>query len=265
LVSALRTSISPMAKQPYEAARGAQARRRLGTDRGPAASGEGAGATEAEVELMTSTVGARTCDYRVRVKALRGREVGVAYAVLVLLVVVAVFAQPNGVAGRIVINSSTNLQNLRAKPLDVLVLSAFVLESPWSLWILPVLVVVFGAVQRWLGMAATVLVAAFGHVFATLFVALLINTGLAHHQLSRRIADEPDVGVSYGLAALLGLLTFRLGSRWRPRVVVAGTAVLLLVLVVSQTFTDLGHLVAWTIGVSTGLVGSRMAAASTHA
>jgi hypothetical protein len=201
----------------------------------------------------------------VAVRVLRERDVGVAYALLVLLAVIAVFAQPNGVAGRIVINSSTNLQNLRGKPLDVLVLSAFVLESPWSLWILPVLVVVFGAAQRWLGRAATVLVAASGHVFGTLFVALLVNTGIAHHQLSRRLADEPDVGVSYGLAALLGLLAFRLGARWRPRVVLAGTAVLILVLVLSQTFTDLGHLVAWTIGLSTGLVGTRMAAASAQA
>jgi hypothetical protein len=194
----------------------------------------------------------------VQVRELRRHDVGVAYALLVLVVALAVFTQPHGAAARAVLDSSTNLHNLRTQPLSVLLLSAFVLESPWSLWVLPVLVVVFGAAQRWVGRVATVLVAVMGHVFATVFVALVVNAGIAHHQLSRRVVDEPDVGVSYGLAALAGLLAFRLPARWRVRVVLAATAVLLVVLALSQTFTDLGHLVAWSIGVATGLVGARM-------
>jgi hypothetical protein len=199
------------------------------------------------------------------VRALRRYDVGIAYALLVLLVTIAVFTQPNGAAAQAVLDSSTNLKNLRTQPLSVLFLSAFVLESPWRLWLLPVLVVVFGAAQRWLGRAATILVAVGGHVFATVFVALVVNAGIAHHQLSRRVADEPDVGVSYGLAALTGLLVYRLTSRWRRRTALIGSGVLLIVLALSQTFTDLGHLVAWSIGLSTGLVGSRMLEASSRA
>jgi hypothetical protein len=201
----------------------------------------------------------------VLVRALRRYDVGIAYALLVLLVTIAVFTQPNGAAAQAVLDSSTNLKNLRTQPLSVLFLSAFVLESPWRLWLLPVLVVVFGAAQRWLGRAATILVAVGGHVFATVFVALVVNAGIAHHQLSRRVADEPDVGVSYGLAALTGLLVYRLTSRWRRRTALIGSGVLLIVLALSQTFTDLGHLVAWSIGLSTGLVGSRMLEASSRA
>jgi hypothetical protein len=199
------------------------------------------------------------------VRALRRYDVGIAYALLVLLVTIAVFTQPNGAAAQAVLDSSTNLKNLRTQPLSVLFLSAFVLESPWRLWLLPVLVVVFGAAQRWLGRAATILVAVGGHVFATVFVALVVNAGIAHHQLSRRVADEPDVGVSYGLAALAGLLVFRLTSRRRRWTALGGSTLLVLVLELSQTFTDLGHLVAWSIGLSTGLVGSRMLEASSRA
>jgi hypothetical protein len=197
----------------------------------------------------------------VRVRATRtwrGHDVGLAYALLVLVVAITVFAQPNGVAARAVLDSSTNLHNLRTQPLAVLFLSAFVVESPWSLWILVPLVLAFGAAQQWLGRAATLLVAVMGHVFATVFVALIVNAGIANHQLSRRVADEPDVGVSYGLATLGGLLVYRLPPRWRTQVVLAVTAVLLLLVVVSQTFTDLGHLVAWGIGLAIGLVGTRM-------
>ena len=142
--------------------------------------------------------------------------------------------------------------------MNVLVFSAFVVDSPWSVWILPLLVVVFGAAQRWVGRAATILVAACGHVFGTFVVALLVNTGIAHHQLSRRLADDPDVGVSYGVVALAGLLVFRVPARYRGRASVAGTVLLALVLALSQTFTDLGHLAAWALGVSTGFVGTRI-------
>lgn len=191
----------------------------------------------------------------------RCRDLAVGYAVLVFLSVGLVFTQPHSAAANVVLLSSTNLHNLRSQPLLVLVLSAFVLSSPWSLWILLPLVWAYGAAQRWLGRTATVLVALMGHALSTVFVAVLLTAGIAHHQLSRSIAREPDVGVSYGLAAVLGLLIFRLPAR-RLHVAGAGTTLLVAVLLLARTFTDLGHLLAWTIGICIGLVGSRMVTAS---
>ncbi|MCW2600904.1 MAG: hypothetical protein JWM02_2733 [Frankiales bacterium] len=190
---------------------------------------------------------------------LRGRDVGAVYAGVVLISGIVVFAQPHGVAAQAVLDSSTNVSNLRTQPLLVLVLSAFVVSSLESLWILPCVVWVFGAAQRWVGRAATVLVAAFGHVFATVFVGILVHAGIAHHALSNGVAHEPDVGVSYGLAALVGLMVFRLPQATRRKVAVLGTAALIGFVLVSQTFTDLGHLVAWGIGLAMGFVGSRFA------
>lgn len=193
---------------------------------------------------------------------LRGRDLAVGYAVVLVASVVVVFTQPRGAAADLVLSSSTNLENLRSHPILVLLVSAFVLSSPWGLWILPFLMWAYSAGQRWLGRGATVLVALFGHVFATVFVGVLLTAGIAHHQFSRGLAQEPDVGVSYGLAAVLGVLLFRLPPRRRQLVAGGGTAVLLGLVVVSQTFTDLGHLVAWGIGLAMGLVGSRIAAAA---
>jgi hypothetical protein len=192
----------------------------------------------------------------------QSRDLALGYAAVVVTSVVVVFSRPHGEAARVVLDSSTNLHNLRADPILVLLLSAFVVSSPWSLWVLPVLVWAYGAAQRWLGRTATVLVALFGHVFSTVFVGVLLTAGIAHHQLSRRVAREPDVGVSYGLATVLGLLTYRLPPRHRHRVVALGTVALVGMVAVSQTFTDLGHLVAWGIGLSMGFVGSRFPAAS---
>lgn len=194
--------------------------------------------------------------------ALAGRDLALGYACVVLTTTVLVFTQPQGDASQAVLDSSTNLRNLHDQPLLVLLLSAFVVSSPWALWVLPLLVWAYGRAQRWVGRTATVLVAAFGHVFATVLVAVLLTAGIAHHQLDRRLAHEPDVGVSYGLAAVVGLLVHRLPPRRRHRAVAAVTVVLLGAVVVSRTLTDVGHLVAWGIGLAMGQVGLRLAAAT---
>lgn len=185
-----------------------------------------------------------------------------AYALAVVVLAAVLELQPDRVHARLVLESSTNLVNLRDRPLLVLGASAFVLDSAASLWLVALLVVVYGAAQRWLGRTATVLTAVFGHVFATLFVAVLLTSGIAHHDLSRALARETDVGVSYGLAALLGLLTFRLTGRVRRWVQLGGVVWLAGVVLLQSDFTDLGHLVAWLIGLAIGAVGSAMAVAA---
>jgi hypothetical protein len=107
-----------------------------------------------------------------------------------------------------------------------------------------------------------VLVAAFGHVFATVFVGVLLNAGIANHQLNRSLARQPDVGSSYALASLAGLLAYRLPPASRRPAALVATAALIGLIAVSQTFTDLGHLVAWGIGLAMGYVGSRLSAAA---
>ena len=190
---------------------------------------------------------------------LRGHDLGVAYAMVLLVLAVVLTLQPDRVHDALVLRSSTNLANLRSRPLTVLFVSAFVLPSASGLWVLPVLVAAYGAAQRWLGRLATVLVALFGHVFATVFVAVLLGAGIAHHQLARSVALEPDVGASYGLAAVLALLVCRLPAARRRILGAGGVATLALLVVLSRTFTDLGHLTAWLIGLSMGTVGRAVA------
>lgn len=186
-----------------------------------------------------------------RVRALvRGRDLALGYALLVSASCVVLFSGEH--PRRVVLAASTNLDNLHHHPLVVLVVSAFVLQSPWGLWVLPLLVWAYGAAQRWRGRATTVLVAGAGHVLATVVVALLLATGVAQHVLDHRLTHEPDVGVSYGLAAVLGLLVQRLPRHRRRLVAVAGTVALVVTALVSETFTDLGHLLAWDVGLALG-------------
>jgi hypothetical protein len=194
-------------------------------------------------------------------RLLRGRDLAFGYAGLVVVVTVLLAAAPDRVADRFVLDSSTNLANLRDHPPFVLAASAFIEPSPTQLWIVPVMVVVYGTLQRWLGRAAVVVTAVLGHVGATLFVATMLAAGIAHGRLSLAVAEVTDVGVSYGLAAAAGLLAARVPRRWlRPYLLGLGT-VLVGLLLVDRSFTDLGHLAAWLIGLGLALLVSRAAAA----
>jgi tetrahydromethanopterin S-methyltransferase subunit G len=187
----------------------------------------------------------------------RGRDVAVLYAVLVVVISVVAAVKPPGQLRDIVASSSTNLANLRQRPLAVLIASAFVVSPAWGLWIVAPMVVAYGALQRWLGRASVIVVGVLGHVGATLFVATMEITELATGRIGFRIGLRPDVGVSYGLAAIIGVLVVRVATAWRRRYVVMS-----LILVVGQffilgNFTGLGHVTAWLIGLAVAVPISR--------
>src|SRR5664279_2206229 len=101
------------------------------------------------------------------------------YAVLVVVVSVVAATQPPSLLRDIVHTSSTNLVNLRQRPLSVLFASAFVISPVAGLWIVVPMVVAYGELQRWLGRVSLFVVAVLGHVGATLFVATMEVTELA--------------------------------------------------------------------------------------
>ena len=189
--------------------------------------------------------------------ACRGRDLALVYGGVVVALAVAVALMPERQANRFVLDSSTNLVNLRRHPPFVLVVSAFVEPSLWQLWIIPLMVWAYGALQRWLGRAAVAVAAILGHVGATLFVSTILTAGIAHGRIGLSQAHAADVGVSYGLVAAAGLLAARVPPR-RARLYVAGLSTLLAVaLLVNRTFTDLGHAAAWVIGLGLALLVRR--------
>ena len=179
-----------------------------------------------------------------------GRDVAVVYAVLVVVISVVVATQPPLLLRDVVQTSSTNLVNLRQRPLSVLFASAFVISPVFGLWIVVPMVVAYGELQRWLGRATLFVVAVLGHVGATLFVATMEITQLAKGRVGFSIAVSPDVGVSYGLAAVAGVLVIRVAGTWRRRYVIASLIVIVGQLLILRNFTGLGHLTAWLIGLA---------------
>jgi hypothetical protein len=184
-------------------------------------------------------------------------DLALVYTAAVLAVFGYVHWRSQPLTHLLVVQSSTNLENLRDHPFNVMLTSAFVVAAPEDLWLLPALALACALGQRWLGRTAVVVTMVIGHVLATLVVATLLVTGIAHGQLSPAVSRAADVGFSYGLACLSGLLLGYVPHRWKLgyvlAVVVAWSWSILLgppwVNLVRPSFTDVGHLVALLTGI----------------
>ena len=152
---------------------------------------------------------------------------------------------------RILRHQSTNLFQMSRDAPRVLVLSAFLLDNGRLLSEAALFTLVLAPVERWIGTYRWLATFAAGHVGATL--ATTIGIWLQVREGAGRSLVYPvDVGVSYGLAAVAGVLVYRL----RRPLAVAWLALVALVVgravIGTGTFTDWGHLVAFGIGLAMG-------------
>lgn len=189
--------------------------------------------------------------------AVRGRDLAVSYAGVVIVVAIALSLVPSRVADRFILDSSTNLVNLRQHPPFVLVVSAFVEPAVWHVWIVVPLVWAYGTLQRWLGRGAVLITVVLGHVGTTLFVATVLTAGMVHGRIALAEDRATDVGVSYGLVTVMGLLSLRVPPRWQGWYLAGISLGLVGQLLIVRSFTDLGHLVAWILGLGLALLVGR--------
>ncbi|MYT06698.1 MULTISPECIES: rhomboid-like protein [Streptomyces] len=153
---------------------------------------------------------------------------------------------------------STNIHELSSNPLRVLVSSAMWIDSGhWLPYV--VLYSLFHApAERWLGTARWLAVCAAAHVLATLISEGALLWGIRHGMAPASAVNTLDIGVSYALAGVVGVLVYRIPAPWRY---VYGFVVLVVYavpLVTGRTFTDLGHFTSALIGFGCRLlVGGR--------
>ncbi|MFF7726284.1 rhomboid-like protein [Streptomyces sp. NPDC008001] len=147
-------------------------------------------------------------------------------------------------------HNSSNIHQLTKHPLQSLLISGFWIEDPSSFLLYAALFEVFHAnVERWAGTARWLFTVGFAHVAATLISQEVVLLSIEDHSLPRSMKRVVDIGVSYGLAAAAGLLTYRIPRPWRW-VYLAGVVLFFGVpLATGGTFTDLGHAVAVAIGL----------------
>jgi hypothetical protein len=145
---------------------------------------------------------------------------------------------------------STNLVELRHHPVRVLVASALWIQTPSGFVFYAVLFeLVHATAERWLGTWRWLAVVTVAHVGATLVSQKAVRLGIREQRLPDSLAHTVDIGVSYGLAGVVGVLTYRVPRPWRWVYLVTVLAFLTYQVAHDGTFTDLGHLTALLLGL----------------
>ncbi|MCX4915495.1 rhomboid-like protein [Streptomyces sp. NPDC060011] len=145
---------------------------------------------------------------------------------------------------------STNLHELSSNPVRVLIASAMWIDG--GRWLpYAVLYTVFQApAERWLGTARWLAVNAAAHVLSTLISEGALLWAIRHGVAPHSEADTLDIGVSYALAGVVGVLTYRIAAPWRYAYLVIVLAVYGVPFATGRTFTDLGHFTSVLIGLA---------------
>ncbi len=177
--------------------------------------------------------------------------VSLAYALLVSSITALTLRMDPAMHDALIRRASTNLHNLGNGRLGTLVGSAFIVDAgPIYLW-LPGLVCLLIAAELLWGSARLLIAFAVGHVGATLLVAAGLAAAVHFDWLSASVARAPDVGMSYGAMAVLGVLTAAIPPRWRPVWLGWWLAAAAAVAATGGSFTDVGHIVALALGMLT--------------
>ncbi|HEU5331989.1 MAG TPA: rhomboid-like protein [Actinocrinis sp.] len=151
---------------------------------------------------------------------------------------------------RWILHRSTNLHELSHDPLRVLVSSALWIDGGhwWPYFALYNLFHV--PAERWLGTRRWLAVAAIAHVGATYISQTIVYFEIRHGTAPPSAAFIPDIGVSYALAGVEGVLTFLIASPWRYPYIAGLAAYYGEALVDGHTFTDVGHFTALLLGLA---------------
>jgi hypothetical protein len=145
---------------------------------------------------------------------------------------------------------STNLHQLARDPVRVLITSALWIDGGhW--WPYVFLYALFHApAERWLGTLRWLVVLLIAHIGATYLsegvVAYRISHGLA--PASERFID--DIGVSYALAGIQGVLVYYLTSPWRYLYAAVLLVFYAYSLIDHPSFTAVGHMSALLLGLA---------------
>jgi hypothetical protein len=172
-----------------------------------------------------------------------------------LSILLVTFSQQLAVSDRlsaaIVRQSSTNVHLLGNRPFDVLTTSAFWFDDHGFAAARSIIVfaLVMSLAEFAVGTGRWLITAVTGHVGASVLVGAGLWFGIRQQWLNPRLGHASDVGISYALVATAALLLMSL--RGRLRLAVTSAAVLSFLAMVGRHpgFTDIGHVLAATIGL----------------
>lgn len=147
-------------------------------------------------------------------------------------------------------HESTNLHHLAANPVRVLITSLFWIDG-YIFWpYLLVFCIFLAPAERRLGALRFLAVGLTAHVLATYISEGYLYWQIQEAMISPRYLNARDVGVSYFLVGVIGVLTYFVARPWRWLHLGAALVWFAVPVVAHHKFTAVGHLVALLIGLA---------------
>lgn len=145
---------------------------------------------------------------------------------------------------------STNLRELSSRPVHAFVASALWMDGGHWLPYAGLYTVFHAQAERWLGTARWLAVCVAAHVLATLAGEGTLLWAIRDGAAPYSAVNALDIGVSYALAGVVAVLTYRVAAPWRPAYLAVVLLVYTLPLTAAPTFTDVGHFSAVLVGLA---------------
>ncbi|MFE9768821.1 rhomboid-like protein [Streptomyces sp. NPDC005808] len=145
---------------------------------------------------------------------------------------------------------STNIHELSSNPIRVLISSAMWIDGGYWLPYAFLYTVFHAQAEHWLGTARWLAVCVAAHVLATLISEGALLLAIQHGVAPQSAVNTLDIGVSYALAGVIAVLTYRIAAPWRYPYVAIVLLVYGVPLATGRTFTDLGHFTSVLIGLA---------------
>jgi rhomboid family protein len=174
------------------------------------------------------------------------------YAWLLVLFVTTRIQRSAGRRGsrRIQHTHSTNLRRLRIEPSKVLTTSLFWLDGRQWWPYVPMFVGVVAPAERRLRWWRWLLIGIAAHIIGTYVGQSYLRRSIKKGRAPRRLVNARDVGVSYFVLGVAGTLTGYVERRARSKCQAVALAALAANAAARPTFTEVGHLTAFVVGLS---------------
>jgi hypothetical protein len=154
----------------------------------------------------------------------------------------------------ILLHRYTNLHALATDPLGVLFSSLLWIDGKSLEPYLLLFTLFLAPAERWLGQLRWLTVGLSVHILATYISESLLYLAIELRQAAERSVRAHDIGVSYFLVGVMGILTYRIARPWRwgylaVLLLIFGFPVILMDRI-ELSFTAIGHFAALLIGLA---------------
>jgi hypothetical protein len=150
----------------------------------------------------------------------------------------------------LLLHGSTNLHHLAGDPLQVLLVSLLWIDGyHWWPYLL-VFCLFLAPAEHWLGQFRWLAAGLIAHIVATYVSEGFLYLQIQEAAASPRLINARDIGVSYFLVGIVGILAYHVVRPWRWLYLGAAVLTVLIPLAVNADFTPLGHACALLVGLA---------------